>query len=131
MKVYRDAAGPRVLRQLTESVQVGLETGVFSDEAKQANEDLVENFKVRLHTYAFSHFSGRFLGTPLRLRDDIPRDSVTPGQNGTTYLCMGCDPRGTCLCGNEFLLSSLARERDILVCEGCVCAGMGFFYTFP
>lgn len=56
MKVYRDAAGPRVLRQLTESVQIGLETGVFSDEAKQANEDLVENFKVRFHVYTRPHF---------------------------------------------------------------------------
>ena len=55
--MYRDAAGPRVLRQLTESVQVGLETGEFSEEAKKTNEDLVENFKVRLtHVHVFTFF---------------------------------------------------------------------------
>lgn len=46
VKVYRDAAGPRVLRQLTESVQSGLETGKFPKEAKEANEALIESFKV-------------------------------------------------------------------------------------
>jgi len=46
VKAYRDAAGPRVLRQLTESVQSGLETGKFPKEAKEANEALIESFKV-------------------------------------------------------------------------------------
>ncbi|CBJ30096.1 IAP100 protein [Ectocarpus siliculosus] len=46
VKAYRDAAGPRVLRQLTESVQSGLETGVFPQEAKDANEALIESFKI-------------------------------------------------------------------------------------
>eukprot|EP00752_Nemacystus_decipiens_P017831 g15987.t1 len=46
VKVYRDAAGPRVLRQLTESVQSGLETGEFPKEAKEANEALIESFKI-------------------------------------------------------------------------------------
>lgn len=46
VKIYRGAAGPRVLRQLTESVQAGLESGEFSDEAKAANEALVESYKV-------------------------------------------------------------------------------------
>lgn len=46
VKVYRDAAAPRVLRQLTESVQSGLETGKFPKEAKEANEALIESFKV-------------------------------------------------------------------------------------
>lgn len=46
VKVYRDAAGPRVLRQLTESVQIGIDTGVWSEDSKQANEKLVEDFKV-------------------------------------------------------------------------------------
>lgn len=36
-----------MLRQLTESVQTGLDSGVFSDEAKEANEALVESFKVK------------------------------------------------------------------------------------
>ena len=30
--------------------------------------------------------------TPFRLRDDIPRDSITPGPSGT--ICLGCDHRG-------------------------------------
>lgn len=46
VKVYRDAAGPRVLRQLTESVQIGVDTGEWSADAKQANEKLVEDFRV-------------------------------------------------------------------------------------
>ncbi|CAM9178612.1 unnamed protein product [Pylaiella littoralis] len=46
VKAYRDAAGPRVLRQLTESVQSGLETGKFPKEAKEANEALIESFKI-------------------------------------------------------------------------------------
>ena len=36
-----------------------------------------------------------FLGTPFRLRDDVPRDSITQGLNGT--ICIACG--GTCLCG--------------------------------
>ena len=51
VKVYRDAAGPRVLRQLTESVQSGLETGKFPKEAKEANEALIESFKVCYDTW--------------------------------------------------------------------------------
>ena len=38
------------------------------------------------------------LSTAFRLRDDIPRDPVTPGLNGT--MCMGCGFRETCLCLN-------------------------------
>ena len=51
VKAYRDAAGPRVLRQLTESVQSGLETGKFPQEAKEANEALIESFKVSVPTF--------------------------------------------------------------------------------
>ena len=50
MKIYREAAGPRVLRQLTESVRTALDSGEFSEEAKEANEALAENFKVLLYT---------------------------------------------------------------------------------
>lgn len=54
MKVYRDAAGPRVLRQLTESVQSGLETGKFPKEAKEANEALIESFKACVACIAYT-----------------------------------------------------------------------------
>ena len=65
-----------------------------------------------------------FLGTPFRLRDDIPRDSVTPGLDGTS--CMGCGHTAGHAYAGSGLLFPVARERDIRVCAGRVCAGTGF-----
>ena len=70
-----------------------------------------------------------FLGTPFRLRDDIPRDSVTPGLSdpGTKryYMCGMWPPRDAFVRerGSHFYV---ARERDIGVCAGRDCAGTGF-----
>ena len=71
-----------------------------------------------------------FLGTPFRLRDDIPRDAVTPGQNGTT--CMGCGHRGTCLCGNEIPLFPGSGAGNYNIMWGAFIRALDFtFITGP
>lgn len=68
---YREAAGPRVLRQLTESVKAGLESGVFSEEAKMANEELVEAFKVSPMHHHASRLPAAFMRVGVRVQDIV------------------------------------------------------------
>ena len=88
-------------------------------------------------------------GAPFRLRDDIPRDSVIQGLNRFRTdevpfwgqftqipICLppkrDWRPKSTGMCvwdvvsGNGILHFSVARERDITICTGRVCAGTGF-----
>ena len=65
-----------------------------------------------------------FLGTPFRLRD-IPRDSVTPGLNGTIlYGIYG--QRGMCLYGIGIYNTPWRGSGITMICAGSVYAGTGF-----
>ena len=71
----------------------------------------------------------KFLGTSCRLRDDIPRDPLTPRLNGTIYMYGMWPPRDVSVRERD-LHFSVAREQDVRICGGRVCAGT-VFHIYP